>query len=364
MTAGALLLVAVAAVVTLGGTAAWARSGIQFASFAIAALGTGWLIASERTPRVTAAIVLSTAIPMWGALQLMLGTSVSDYATRNAILDSAAFTALFFIAGQTLENREVRRRLLNLLFLLAFLVSAGALLWPRMPVIDRTDYCIFVELLLPVGLYRICTANRRHSAYIWAVLSAVVVASGLITGSGVGCGLIAAETAAVPVVAVVQRRASVRHTWIPIAAMLALIAIFAAGVGREQLTARFASGDPAGGRSELVASAVNMARDRPWTGFGLGSFEAAYPTYALIDNGRRVNHAYNDWAEWTATGGLPLLAMYLAVFGLTLPLLVRHPWAIGVAAMCLHALARFPFEIPALMVLNAILMGAAASGDE
>src|SRR5579864_6219748 len=113
--AGALLLVAISAVIALGGTAAWARSGIQFASFTIAALGTGWLIASARAPHISAAMVICCAIPVWGALQLMLGTSVYDFATRNAILDSAVFGTLFFIAVQTFENPTLRRRLLEIL---------------------------------------------------------------------------------------------------------------------------------------------------------------------------------------------------------------------------------------------------------
>src|SRR5437867_5238554 len=82
ITAGALLLVAISAVAALGGTAAWARSGIQFASFAIAALAIGWLISAQRAPRINAAVVVCCAIPVWGALQLMLGISAHDFATR------------------------------------------------------------------------------------------------------------------------------------------------------------------------------------------------------------------------------------------------------------------------------------------
>jgi len=374
LTAGALLLVAISAVVALGGTAAWARSGIQFASFTIAALATGWLIASARAPRISAALVVCCGIPVWGALQLMLGASVYDFATRNAILDSAVFGALFFIAVQTFENPNLRRRLLEILFVFGFLVSAAALLWPITQFIDGGHFCVFIELLLPIGLYLSTagvdpstTGRDKRISYVWAALCASLVASVIITGCGAGCALIAAEIVAVPLIRVVggrvDKKSCARGVWMPIASMLLLVAVFAAAVGWQPLASRFDSGDLSHGRSELVAAAVHMARDRPLTGFGLGSFEAVYPTYVLIDNGLQANHAHNDWAEWAATGGLPLLVLYVAVFGLTLPLLVRRIWAIGVLAMCLHALVDFPFEIPALLVLNAILLGAASAGD-
>jgi hypothetical protein len=410
LTAGALLLVAISAVVALDGTAVWARSGIQFASFTIAALGTGWLIRSARAPRIVAPMVVYCAIPLWGALQLMLGASVDDFATRNAILDSAVFGALYFIAVQTFEHPNLRRRLLDVLFAFAFVVSVTALFSSVGQSIDRDHYCVFIELLLPIGLYR---ATERHSSrtlkktigpplsggrgsvstyklvnrflsrvrkqavfglfqhpagssYVWAALSASIVASALVAGSTAGCVLIGAELVAVPLLQVTRGPANGKNRYfraaIPVLCILVLVAVFAAAVGWQQLASRFEPGGPRD-RGELAAVAINMAHDRPLTGFGLGSFEAVYPAYALFDKGLHTSHAHNDWAEWAATGGLPLPVLYLTVFGLALPLLVRKVWAIGVVAMCLHALVDFPFEIPALLVLNAILMGAASAGD-
>ena len=359
LTAGALVLVAVFAVVARGGSAAWARSELQFASFAIAALVTGWLGSSARTPRITAAIVVCCGIPVWGAMQLMLGTSVYEFATRNAVLDGAMFAALFFIALQIFENPTLLRRLLEVLFVLAFVAAIAMLVCPVPPWIEGWQYCVFVELMLPVGLYLSITAKDRRLTYSWATMAATVVASALLTGSRAGCALIAVEVAIVPATRLM------RGAWRPIAFTLVLVGVFASGVGLRQLAARFASETGIRNRSEMVTFAVTMTRDRPVTGFGLGSFGKLYPARVLMDDGAGRNHVHNDWAEWAATGGVPLLAMYVALFGLTLPLMLRNVWAIGVAAMCLHALVDFPFEIPGLLVLNAILLGAAtaAQGD-
>jgi len=45
----------------------------------------------------------------------------------------------------------------------------------------------------------------------------------------------------------------------------------------------------------MLQSTIAMAREKPWTGFGLGNFENVYPAYALFDDGAIVNHAHNDW---------------------------------------------------------------------
>jgi len=364
ITAGALLLVAIYGVIALGGSAAGAHSAIEFASFAIAALVIPWLILSERSPRIPAVMVVCSAIPVWGALQLMLGVSASDFDTRNAILDGAVFAALFFISAQMLRDSKLRRRVLEVLFVLGFAASAAALVSPLIRQVDRGHYCAFVELLLPIGLYLLCDATQKRMRYVWAVLATSLIASALITGSRAGCAIVILEVVAVPMVMYARGHTRVREARTPIFAMAGMVAIFAVSVGYEQLASRFESGDPANGRNELVAAAMRMAGDRPWTGFGLGSFGAVYPAYTMLGGGLPVSHAYNDWVEWTATGGVPLLALYLTLFGLMLPLMLRYAWAIGAAAMCLHALADFPFEIPALLVLNAILLGAASAGSD
>jgi O-antigen ligase len=55
-----------------------------------------------------------------------------------------------------------------------------------------------------------------------------------------------------------------------------------------------------------------MAREKPWTGFGLGIWPTVYPANALYDDGTFVNEAHNDWLQWAVEGGVPLVAAMLA----------------------------------------------------
>jgi O-antigen ligase len=105
-----------------------------------------------------------------------------------------------------------------------------------------------------------------------------------------------------------------------------------------------------------------MVHDRPLTGFGLGAWSSAYPAYARYDDGTFVNQAHNDWAQWSAEGGVPFfLLMLIAVVGLARPAW-RSLWGLGLMAVFLHALVDYPFEQrPALAAYFFALAGALAA---
>jgi O-antigen ligase len=139
--------------------------------------------------------------------------------------------------------------------------------------------------------------------------------------------------------------------------------VFAAVVGWEVLWSRFQDPDPFRGRRELLLSSLAMVREQPWTGFGLGTWPAVYPAYAVTDFGAGLfaNHAHNDWAEWAAEGGVPFLLMLLAVAAWSLHRAIRFPWGLGVVSAFFHCLVDFPMQRPALAALVFALMGALAA---
>ena len=115
-------------------------------------------------------------------------------------------------------------------------------------------------------------------------------------------------------------------------------------------------------RRELLSSSLDMVRERPLTGFGLGAWATAYPAFAYYDDGSAPNQAHNDWAQWAAEGGLPLLAAMTALLLLFLPHAWRSIWGIGVVSVFLHALVDYPMQQrPALAAWIFLLLGAAVA---
>src|SRR5207253_9098747 len=100
---------------------------------------------------------------------------------------------------------------------------------------------------------------------------------------------------------------------IAIVVSVAIAALAVAMFGGDALWGRLQDKDPFRYRREILGSTLRMIRQRPWTGFGLGTFATVYPEFATFDIGLTVDHAHNEWAEWTAEGGVPLLALMLAI---------------------------------------------------
>ena len=104
-----------------------------------------------------------------------------------------------------------------------------------------------------------------------------------------------------------------------------------------------------------------MACERPWTGFGLGTWPFVYPAHAIIDKGVFANHAHNDWAEWAGEGGVPMVLLLLSILVWSVRYSFRFPWGVGVVAVFVHSLVDFPLQKPSLAALLFAMLGTMAA---
>jgi O-antigen ligase len=149
-----------------------------------------------------------------------------------------------------------------------------------------------------------------------------------------------------------------RRAGVAIAVSVAAAGLGVATVGGDTLWRRLQDKDPFRYRREILGSTLRMVRQRPWTGFGLGTFATVYPEFATFDIGLTVEHAHNEWAEWTAEGGVPMLVLMLAIAAVTFRPALRSGWALGIHAVLLHSLVDFPLRIPAIAALLFTLVAA------
>jgi O-antigen ligase len=170
------------------------------------------------------------------------------------------------------------------------------------------------------------------------------------SGSRAGSALVAVEIPAVFVVAYLSRQFPRRQVAAALAQMAVVAALCVVATGWETLRLRLAVIDPFLFRREMVHSAIAMAKARPWTGFGLGTFPTVYPAYAVFDNGYYVNHAHNDWAEWAAEGGLPFLLLLGAIAIASSLAAIRSGWGLGLVVIYVHGLVDFPMQRTGLAI--------------
>jgi O-antigen ligase len=168
-------------------------------------------------------------------------------------------------------------------------------------------------------------------------MGAAMLACGLVSASRAGAVLLMLEAAAVFALA----RPPAARRLIPrfAAAVIALAAL----AGGEVLIHRLRDPDPFRDRREIFQSSLAMIAARPWTGYGLGNFATVYPEFARFDPGAAVEHAHNDWLEWTTEGGWPYVAVWMLLAIAVLRPALQSIWGIGVLAIFLHAFVDYPF---------------------
>ncbi len=321
-----------------------------------------WLLGTRTTPIGWRLGTCLCALPLWGFLQLALGATVYRFATLQSALQLAALSATAWIAYCVARHWQqyVLQALAWLGFgiamvsVLAYFTSPRRILWlidapyPDTwgPFLSRNNFAQFLELMLPAALW--LAFQRRDDLLYWS-MSATMLASGLISASRAGAGLLCLEVFAAFLCAPRLLR---RFPLVFVATALLI-----AGLGgASTLLGRFAS-DPLAQRDQLYRSSLAMIAERPWTGYGMGTFALVYPEFAKFDSGYSVEHAHNDWLEWSTEGGLAFTAVWAALFLPSLPRIRAHFWALGIPAILLHAAVDFPFVRLGIAAWIFILLG-------
>jgi O-antigen ligase len=125
-------------------------------------------------------------------------------------------------------------------------------------------------------------------------------------------------------------------------------------------------------RVRPVRDAVAMIRERPWTGFGGGTFYNAFTRYKVESLPLPYNHAHNDYVEIAVDVGLPGLLLLAGVALLSLGRAIQlmrdsssaHvrgvAVGVGMGLMCalLHALVDLNLQINANAMTLTVLLAA------
>lgn len=362
--------VALAAVLILGIMCAWSP-----AVWAVSALQAGILVLSliwftERLRgwgdwKRTWLVVPVLLAAAWGVVQLALGTTVYRFLTWNATLSWTANALFFWLALQNLQSSRIRHMFLSTLLCFGGALAIVSILHRGAtfgPFVYKNQFAAFLEMLMPIALYRMIAERRRALPYALcaSVLAACVVAS----ASRTGTILITAEIIVMLVFGYWRGMLTGRQLGSASLAMTALLAIFIAVAGWESIWAHFQETNPSYTRAKLLHSTLAMVQDRPLTGYGMGNWRVVYPAYALFDNSLTVNEAHNDWAQWAAEGGVPFLLIMLWIAAAGIPAAWRSLWGMGAIAVFVHAMVDYPTREPALSAILFTILGAIAASDE
>jgi O-antigen ligase len=343
-------------------TLRWLLTAFELALFALAA---ALILRRRLTIRPHPISFLLAAAALWALLQVWLKISVDPQRTLQAALgwtvNCAAFSVTLAICGRD----GIRKQFLAAQVLFAMALSIASIIGLYTiamlgPFVYKNQFAAYMESVIGIA---IVTAIRDPCRRLgWILVAGTMFASVVAAGSRAGSILCLALMVALPVVAALRGWIAPRDL-----ARIAALAIVSGAVlvmvaGWETTWQRLQEPNPYSLRADLLRSSTAMVRDRPLTGFGLGAWSSAYPGYARFDDGTFVNQAHNDWAQWAAEGGIPFLALMLAVVALLTRPAIRSLWGLGLMAVFVHAWIDYPFEQrPALAAFLFALAGALAA---
>ncbi|HEX4135277.1 MAG TPA: O-antigen ligase family protein [Bryobacteraceae bacterium] len=319
-----------------------------------------------RWPLQTGLVIL---IGAWGFLQTAVHATVAPQLTLDSSLVWGISACAFVLGAQILRNRAALRLFLTLFLWSSTILAVAAMLqFYSMPVqvfgifpaergvtgtfLSSNQFAAFMELAAPVALWYMLD----RTPLIGGLCYTMILAATITAASRAGAILVGAELLVFLGIAITTRK---RKTILAISAGLALLVAAAATIaGTDAISARFADKKPYAIRQELFDSTVKLIEQRPWLGYGMGTWRAVYPRAATFDMALLANEAHNDWAQWAAEGGLPFSILMAALVVWAAKPAIRSVWGLGILSVMAHSYFDYPIREPALSFVWFALAGA------
>ncbi|HEV7890997.1 MAG TPA: O-antigen ligase family protein [Pyrinomonadaceae bacterium] len=263
-------------------------------------------------------------------------------ATRIVLLQLAGLILYFSAALAFIDSPRRLRLVARLVVVFGFLLAVYGLMqhfvnprtifWVREPkqaepfgpYINRHHFAGYMELVLamPLGLL-FAGAIERERVMLYAFASAIMAIALVMTNSRGGMLSMVCEILFLALVAAAvrgrrrrgeepeDRATRVRAIATRVGLAFAMIIAVFAGVlyfgGDEALTRLLGtvdSSDPTTGRTHFWSGTVEVIKDHPLTGAGLGAFSAVYPRYDTANGNYRLEQAHNDYLQILSDGGI------------------------------------------------------------
>jgi O-antigen ligase len=344
---------------------------------------------------------LAQLLPLGGGAGGAL--SFDPYATRIVVLQLVALLVYFAAALAFIDSPRRLRLVVRLVVVFGFLlamfglmqhfVNPSTIFWlrepkqatPFGPYINRHQFAGYMELALamPLGLL-FAGAVPRERAPLYAFAAALMCIAIVMTNSRGGMLSMVAEIVFLVLVSARvgrkgeragdeagQKGSRVRAMGLRVALAFGMVVAVVFGAlyfGGEDALSRLVgtvnAADPTTGRAHFWKGTVEIIKDHPLVGTGLGAFSAVYPRYDTGSGAYRLEQAHNDYLQLLsdagAVGGLLGLLFVAALFRKALARMQSHDRfrrgvALGALAGCAGVLVHSFFDFTLHAMANALL---------
>ena len=408
-----LCLAVVTTTLAFGTVHAWSLAAFQLSAAIVFAL---WMLDAWRT-RVLRVSRNPLQLPLVGlfvvgAVQLGASVTFDPQATRVSLIQLAGLLIYFGAALAFIDSPKRLKLMARLVVIFGFLLAVYGLMqhfvnprtifWVREPkqaepfgpYVNRHHFAGYMELVLamPLGLM-FAGAVARERMLLYAFASAMMAIALVMTNSRGGLVSMVCEILFLAAVSSLARnrrregerlergerlRAAAVRVGLGFAMVLAVFVgvLYFGGEGAlSRMLGTVNSADPTTGRAHFWSGTLQIIRDHPLLGTGLGSFGSVYTRYDTGNGTYRLEQAHNDYlqifSDAGVVGGLLGVVFVFLLFRTALrrmqsPDRFRRGVALGALAGCAGALVHSFFDFTLHTTANALmflLLAALATAD-
>lgn len=348
--------------------------------------------------------------------------SIDPHSTLTHFFVLLTCLIAFYLARIVSQDRERKRRLIISLVVLGIFEAFYGLTqyltgWQKIftytkqfdleeatgTYINRNHYAGFLEMILPFslalalyeynklradgrerpsGLKKLVTRSTSQRLVLWLSIAVVLYAALCFSRSRMG--IVAASTSLLVIFGLAAAYRHHRRTGLLLASAFFAFSIgLAIWIGPGPIVGRFQAvgqeytfGDQS--RLSIWRDALGLIRHHPWVGTGFGTFPVAFTSVQTTFLGQLVNHAHNDYLEFSSDLGLPAAIILFGSIAFILSRAVRaflskagdfeRFVALGcvgsIVAILLHSMTDFNLYIPANALLFSVVLGLASATQQ
>ena len=334
------------------------------------------------------------------ALQLLAGITAYKHVTYSLLLLYFSYGMLVFVFTQTLRRSSQLRPLTWILCGYGVVLASFSLLqgiapngklywiWPLEqggqiygPYVNHNHYAGLMEMLTPFPLVLALSRHARGNRKL-VVAGIAALMAGTIFLSGSRGGMLAFGVQVIVLAVLLRPQRGAWKQPLAIGVFLVVMIGFLIWIGGNELTRRLVSiqsetrQELTGGvRLTIDRDCLRMWREKPFLGWGLGTFPVVYPQFRTFYTRFFVNQAHNDYLQLLVETGIVGLAIALCFLVLTFrrALAKLENWTetvngtltvaalLGCIGILVHSFIDFNLQIPANAALFYVLCAIAAS---
>jgi len=314
--------------------------------------------------------------------------SLNPYATKNALYKIVAYFLLFFLIVNNVNSFKNIKRILTSIVIFAFSLSLfsiiqqltwnGKIYWfrelrygggPFGPYVNHNHYAGYMEMVIPLAIGLIFINKDINKRLMLGFMTVVMAATVFMSLSR--SGMVSLICSLVFLSLMLSSAKNPKHSF-PIVSLIVIgLLLFLAYIGilSDSLNRILTLTEPdkllQEMRPKVWKDSLNIVKDFPILGSGLGTYENIFPKYKSFSQQVIYLYTHNDYLQaLTESGalGFSIILWGIITFSITIFRYVKKDsmtlcLSASVLAIGIHSFFDFNLHIPANAVILSIIIG-------